>query len=87
MGRSVATDRSRFYKKVQLDEIRDANHRLKDKMRLYHMIFTGPPGTGKVRCTAQAAADANADAALPPPPALSAVPARARTATPLLAFD
>lgn len=36
-----------FHKKVQLDEIRKANGRLKDKNRLYHMIFTGPPGTGK----------------------------------------
>jgi len=37
----------RFHKKVQLDKIRDENHRLKERRGLYHMIFSGPPGTGK----------------------------------------
>jgi stage V sporulation protein K len=37
----------RFYKKVQLDSIREANGRLKNKQGCYHMIFQGPPGTGK----------------------------------------
>ena len=36
-----------FYKKVQLDRIRQAAGREADGGRLYHMIFSGPPGTGK----------------------------------------
>jgi len=36
-----------FHKKVQLDQIRNANGKLKSKKALYHMIFSGPPGTGK----------------------------------------
>jgi pSer/pThr/pTyr-binding forkhead associated (FHA) protein len=35
-----------FYKKVQLDQIRINAGKEKDKKRLYHMIFSGPPGTG-----------------------------------------
>jgi len=40
-----------FYKKVQLDKIR-AKHKAEsggsvDRKRLYHMLFMGPPGTGK----------------------------------------
>jgi hypothetical protein len=37
-----------FYKKVQLDQIRIKAGKEKDVKRLYHMIFSGPPGTGKV---------------------------------------
>ena len=37
----------RFNKKVQLDRIREENQRLKERVGLYHMIFSGPPGTGK----------------------------------------
>ncbi len=37
----------KFYKKVQLDRIREENGRLKQKSGVYHMIFAGPPGTGK----------------------------------------
>jgi Holliday junction resolvasome RuvABC ATP-dependent DNA helicase subunit len=38
-----------FYKKVQLDQIRAAAGRGggKGSPPLYHMIFSGPPGTGK----------------------------------------
>jgi stage V sporulation protein K len=36
-----------FYKKVQLDEVRASNNRLPDTSRLFHMLFMGPPGTGK----------------------------------------
>jgi len=43
-----------FYKKVELDKIRKTNNKNPDKKemydntkRLYHMIFSGPPGTGK----------------------------------------
>lgn len=36
-----------FYKKVQLDQIRQKAGKEKDVKRLYHMIFSGPPGTGK----------------------------------------
>lgn len=39
-----------FYKKVQLDQIRmklDGNVENNNKGILYHMIFAGPPGTGK----------------------------------------
>jgi pSer/pThr/pTyr-binding forkhead associated (FHA) protein len=35
-----------FYKKVQLDRIRQQNGKETDTKRLYHMIFSGPPGTG-----------------------------------------
>lgn len=35
-----------FHKKVQLDQIRQNAGKEKDKKRLYHMIFSGPPGTG-----------------------------------------
>ena len=35
-----------FYKKVQLDRIRQAHGKEMDHKRLYHMIFSGPPGTG-----------------------------------------
>lgn len=42
-----------FYKKVQLDKIRAAAGNGADgKNRLYHMIFTGPPGTGKTTMAA-----------------------------------
>lgn len=36
-----------FYKKVQLDVIRMKAGRAEKKAPLYHMIFAGPPGTGK----------------------------------------
>ena len=36
-----------FYKKVQLDRIRAAHGKERDSKRLYHMIFSGPPGTGQ----------------------------------------
>ncbi len=36
-----------FYKKVQLDQIRIKAGKEKDAKRLYHMIFSGPPGTGQ----------------------------------------
>jgi len=36
-----------FYKKVQLDQIRIKAGKEKDGKRLYHMIFSGPPGTGE----------------------------------------
>lgn len=36
-----------FYKKVQLDQIRQNAGKGEDKKRLYHMIFSGPPGTGQ----------------------------------------
>ena len=42
-----------FYKKVQLDQIRIKAGKEKDAKRLYHMIFSGPPGTGQCRETAQ----------------------------------
>jgi SpoVK/Ycf46/Vps4 family AAA+-type ATPase len=32
---------------VQLDDIREANRRLQQRDGRYHMIFAGPPGTGK----------------------------------------
>lgn len=43
---SVKKQLNMFYKKVQLDEIRAKNNKLADSKRLYHMIFTGSPGTG-----------------------------------------
>ena len=43
---SVKKQLNMFYKKVQLDEIRAKNNKLTDTKRLYHMIFTGSPGTG-----------------------------------------
>jgi len=36
-----------FHKKVQLDVIRQEAGGAKEKKRLYHMLFMGPPGTGK----------------------------------------
>lgn len=48
-----------FYKKVQLDQIRIKAGKEKDAKRLYHMIFSGPPGTGQCS-TAQRSAGAAA---------------------------
>lgn len=36
-----------FHKKVQLDKIRQEHQQNVDTKRLYHMLFMGPPGTGK----------------------------------------
>lgn len=44
-----------FYKKVQLDQIRIKAGKEKDAKRLYHMIFSGPPGTGQPRALAEGA--------------------------------
>ena len=43
---SIKLQLRQFYKKVQLDRIRAAHGKDTDKKRLYHMIFSGPPGTG-----------------------------------------
>jgi stage V sporulation protein K len=44
----VKTQLRAFYKKVQLDRIREQQPGSRvEKNRLYHMIFMGPPGTGK----------------------------------------
>jgi stage V sporulation protein K len=45
VGQEVIKDQLRkFYKKVLLDQYRKKKN---DSKRLYHMIFSGPPGTGK----------------------------------------
>ena len=44
----IKTQLRTFYKKVQLDQIRAANGKQILKYKpLYHMMFLGPPGTGK----------------------------------------
>ena len=43
---SIKQQLRQFYKKVQLDRIRAAHGKERDSKRLYHMIFSGPPGTG-----------------------------------------
>ena len=43
---SIKLQLRQFYKKVQLDRIRQAHGKDADTQRLYHMIFSGPPGTG-----------------------------------------
>ncbi len=50
VGMDTVKDQLRtFYKKVQLDRIRESAgiSSSSDRNRLYHMIFTGPPGVGK----------------------------------------
>jgi hypothetical protein len=46
---SVKDQLRAFYKKVKLDKIREAAGKMPgaEKNRLFHMIFMGPPGTGK----------------------------------------
>ena len=45
---SIKDQLRRFYKKVQLDEIRRRKQNdASSRKGLYHMIFSGPPGTGK----------------------------------------
>lgn len=44
---SLKQQMKQFYKKVQLDKIRAKAGRVEKKAPLYHMIFAGPPGTGK----------------------------------------
>lgn len=47
---SVKDQLRAFYKKVQLDRIREmagAVNKAQEGRRLYHMVFTGPPGVGK----------------------------------------
>ena len=46
---SIKQQLRQFYKKVQLDRIRAAHGKERDNKRLYHMIFSGPPGTGNTR--------------------------------------
>ena len=48
---SIKQQLRQFYKKVQLDRIRAAHGKQKDNKRLYHMIFSGPPGTGNTHST------------------------------------
>ena len=45
---SIKQQLRQFYKKVQLDRIRAAHGKERDNKRLYHMIFSGPPGTGQL---------------------------------------
>jgi len=44
---NIKTQLRQFYKKVQLDTIRAKNGKTSNEPALYHMIFSGPPGTGK----------------------------------------
>ena len=44
---SIKAQLRQFHKKVQLDRIRAAHGKDADTKRLYHMIFSGPPGTGQ----------------------------------------
>ena len=44
---SIKAQLRQFHKKVQLDRIRAAHGKERDTKRLYHMIFSGPPGTGQ----------------------------------------
>ena len=45
---SIKAQLRQFHKKVQLDRIRVLAGKDKDVKRLYHMIFSGPPGTGQL---------------------------------------
>jgi DNA polymerase III gamma/tau subunit len=44
---SLKAQLMQFHKKVQLDQIRAQAGLARDTKRLYHMMFLGPPGTGK----------------------------------------
>ena len=57
---SIKQQLRQFYKKVQLDRIRAAHGKEKDTKRLYHMIFSGPPGTGNQQHTHDTATERTA---------------------------